>query len=388
MALSKSQKFEIAKKKEYTSLKDLSSEYEVSKATISRALRYVKDNESGIVESVENVPETCTLNDNISDSISESEIPSESTKTNELTIENIEKFELTNDIDSNTLRNEPNEPNEPTDIDDTISNLEFQETDNQESFEQVLNPVIEEDELEIPEAPIEQMSDETLNNLVEGILDKQGGDISNDISHMMQNEQPQQQQQQQTYIEPDVAPPKLTHSQQLDDKHISAVNQIVQYLNEFEEVLGDIYMGQTKKVFVKSLIKKQPYELQLLLSQIKSTINQKNTQAMMGTAFTSGIAAIEYFGCEYVGLKINGLSDLFNKNRQVRSQIGLCFKELSIKHSRSIEESGIMEPEVKLMMIVGGAIMTLHTDNSLNSGLDKFKEETVKEGMEDKYGDI
>ena len=38
MALSKSQKFEIAKKKEYTSLKDLSSEYEVSKATIKKLL--------------------------------------------------------------------------------------------------------------------------------------------------------------------------------------------------------------------------------------------------------------------------------------------------------------------------------------------------------------
>jgi hypothetical protein len=388
MVLSKSQKFEIAKKKEYTSLEELSSEYEVSKATISRALRYVKDNESGIVDSVDDAPETFVLNDNISEESINSE--SNNTEINELTIENIEKFELTNDIDSNTLRNNqlsPTEPNDPSDMDDMISNLEFQETDNPTSFEQVLNPVIEEDEeLEIPQAPIEQMSDETLNNLVEGILDKQGGDIGNDISHMMQNEPTRQQQQ--TYIEPDVAPPKLTHSQQLDDKHISAVNQIVQYLNEFQDVLGDIYMGQTKKVFVKSLIKKQPYELQLLLSQIKSTINQKNTQMMMGTAFTSSIAAIEYFGCEYAGLKIYGLSDLFNKNRQVRGQIGLCFKELSIKHSRSIEESGIMEPEVKMLTIVCGAIMTLHTDNSLNSGLDKFKEETVKEGMEDKYGDI
>jgi hypothetical protein len=318
--------------------------------------------------------------------VTDVDVSSNDNDSSTLTIENIEKFELNNDIESNTLRNNqlsPTEPDEINDMDDTISNLEFQETDNPTSFEQVLNPVIEEDEeLEIHEAPIEQMTDETLNNLVEGILDKQDGDISNDISNMMQNEPIQRRPA------PDVAPPKLTHSQQLDDKHISAVNQIIQYLNEFDEVLGDIYMGQTKKVFIKSLIKKQPYELQLLLSQIKSTINQKNTQMMMGTAFTSGIAAIEYFGCEYVGLKINGLSDLFNKNRQVRSQIGLCFKELSIKHSRAIEESGVMEPEVKLMMIVGGAIMTLHTDNSLNSGLDKFKDEEVKEGMEHKYNDL
>ena len=388
MVLSKSQKFEIAKKKEYTSLKELSSEYEVSKATISRALRYVKDNESGIVDSVDDVPETFILNDNISEKSINYE--SNNTEINELTIENIEKFELNNDIESNTLRNNqlsPTEPDDPSDMDDMISNLEFQETDNPTSFEQVLNPVIEEDEeIEIPEAPIEQMSDEKVKEFVEGMI---GNEIEEDIGMMMNNQPVPQQQQQQIYTEePDVAPPKLTHSQQLDDKHISAVNQIVQYLNEFEEVLGDIYMGQTKKVFVKSLIKKQPYELQLLLSQIKSTINQKNTQMMMGTAFTSSISAIEYFGCEYVGLKINGLSDLFNKNRQVRSQIGLCFKELSIKHSRSIEESGIMEPEVKLMMIVSGAIMTLHTDNSLNSGLDKFKEEPVKEGMEDKYTDL
>jgi hypothetical protein len=72
----------------------------------------------------------------------------------------------------------------------------------------------------------------------------------------------------------------------------------------------------------------------------------------------------------------------------VKSQVSLCFKELSIKHSKAIEESGVLEPEVKLAMIVAGAVMNLHTQNSLNSGLQKFKDEDVPDEMAEKYGDI
>ena len=48
----------------------------------------------------------------------------------------------------------------------------------------------------------------------------------------------------------------------------------------------------------------------------------------------------------------------------------------------------MLEPEFKLAMIVGGAIMNLHTQNSLNSGLTEFKQQPVPEEMVNKYDDI
>ena len=280
--------------------------------------------------------------------------------------------------------------------DDSLSIAEFQPTDGGiSSFEQVLNPVAEEFEMDSDIASanggdnMDNMSGEEVEKFVDGLLEQPDESQFQtrptvDINELMQNLGPE------PMTEVDQPPQRAPSKTQvrIDDEQISLVNQVIQYLNEFDEHLQDVYMGQTKKVFVKALAKKHPYELKLLISNIKSTINQKNTQAMMSTAFTSAISATEYIGCEYVGLRINGLSDLFNKNRMVKSQVSLCFKELSIKHSKAIEESGVLEPEVKLAMIVAGAVMNLHTQNSLNSGLQKFKDEDVPDEMAEKYGDI
>lgn len=381
MVLSKSQKFEIAKKKEYTPIAELSEQYGVSKSTISRALRFVKDSKDGLVAGEESPRQTEELE------LSTSPLSSEQNEPTELTEAALERFEL------NEAANAPEAIPPPAPAEDTISVAEFQPTDNSGStFEQVLNPVIEEDFLDdISESgdKMADMSGEEAERFVDELLleppapEPVTQDV--DIDQLMKNldAQPMDVEEHQ----PEQPLPKRK-SPPVDDEHISLVNEVIQYLNEFEEHLEDVYMGQSKKVFVKSLVKKQPYELKLLLSQIKSSINQKNTQAMMSTAFSSAISATEYVGCEYVGLKINGLSDLFNKNRMVKSQVNLCFKELSIKHTKAIQESGVLEPEFKLAVIVGGAIMNLHTQNSLNSGLTGFKQQSVPKEMVDKYDDI
>lgn len=381
MVLTKSQKFEIAKKKEYTPITELAEQYGVSKSTISRALRFVKDAKDGLVDGKESPRQTEQLE------LSSSPLSSDNEPT-KLTEAALEQFELD---ESSNLHESVSVPKSAP-VDDTISIAEFQPTDNAGSFEQVLNPVIEEDFLDDDSEnsgdKMAEMSGEEAERFVDDLLKEptapepviQDVDIDQFMKNL--NAEPMVIEEQQPEPQPKRKTPPV------DDEHISLVNEVIQYLNEFEEHVEDVYMGQSKKVFVKSLVKKQPYELKLLLSQIKSSINQKNTQAMMSTAFSSAISATEYVGCEYVGLKINGLSDLFNKNRMVKSQVNLCFKELSIKHSKAIQDSGILEPEFKLAMIVGGAIMNLHTQNSLNSGLTDFKQQSVPEEMVDKYDDI
>lgn len=381
MVLTKSQKFEIAKKKEYTPITELAEQYGVSKSTISRALRFVKDAKDGLVDGKESPRQTEQLE------LSSSPLSSDNEPT-KLTEAALEQFELD---ESSNLHESVSVPKSAP-VDDTISIAEFQPTDNAGSFEQVLNPVIEEDFLDDDSEnsgdKMAEMSGEEAERFVDDLLKEptapepviQDVDIDQFMKNL--NAEPMVIEEQQPEPQPKRKTPPV------DDEHISLVNEVIQYLNEFEEHVEDVYMGQSKKVFVKSLVKKQPYELKLLLSQIKSSINQKNTQAMMSTAFSSAISATEYVGCEYVGLKINGLSDLFNKNRMVKSQVNLCFKELSIKHSKAIQDSGVLEPEFKLAMIVGGAIMNLHTQNSLNSGLTDFKQQSVPEEMVDKYDDI
>lgn len=381
MVLTKSQKFEIAKKKEYTPIAELAEQYGVSKSTISRALRFVKDSKDGLVAGEESPRQTEQLE------LSTSPLSSDQNEPTELTEAALERFEL------DEAANAPEALPPPAPTDDTISVAEFQPTDNSVStFEQVLNPVIEEDFLDDDSEnsgdKMADMSGEEAERFVDELLKEPTApepvtqDV--DIEQLMQNLNAQPM----AVEEPQPEPVPKRKSPAVDDEHISLVNEVIQYLNEFEDHVEDVYMGQSKKVFVKSLVKKQPYELKLLLSQIKSSINQKNTQAMMSTAFSSAISATEYVGCEYVGLKINGLSDLFNKNRMVKQQVNLCFKELSIKHSKAIQESGVLEPEFKLAVIVGGAIMNLHTQNSLNSGLTDFKQQSVPEEMVDKYDDI
>ena len=401
MVLTKSLKFEISKKKEYSSISELANEYGVSKATISRALRFVKDSNDGLVGGN---PPTEKLE------LSNSLITpprSNNGATHKLTEESLEQFDLETTAINETVTAAADE-NVVGFEDDTLSIAEFQPTDaGISSFEQVLNPVAEEFEMDSDIASanggdnMDNMSGEEVEKFVDGLLEQPDESQFQtrptvDINELMQNlgpepmtevDQPTQRAPSKTQVRIDPLGCGSAERPAYDEQ-ISLVNQVIQYLNEFDEHLQDVYMGQTKKVFVKALAKKHPYELKLLISNIKSTINQKNTQAMMSTAFTSAISATEYIGCEYVGLRINGLSDLFNKNRMVKSQVSLCFKELSIKHSKAIEESGVLEPEVKLAMIVAGAVMNLHTQNSLNSGLQKFKDEDVPDEMAEKYGDI
>lgn len=392
MVLTKSLKFEISQKKEYSSISELANEYGVSKATISRALRFVKDSNDGLVGG--NPPtEKLELSNSLINPPG-----SNNGATHKLTEESLEQFDLETTAINETVTAAADE-NVVGFEDDSLSIAEFQPTDGGiSSFEQVLNPVAEEFEMDSDIASadggdnMDIMSGEEVEKFVDGLLEQPDESQFQtrptvDINELMQNLGPEPM----TDVEFDNQPPQRAPSKtqvRIDDEQISLVNQVIQYLNEFDEHLQDVYMGQTKKVFVKALAKKHPYELKLLISNIKSTINQKNTQAMMSTAFTSAISATEYIGCEYVGLRINGLSDLFNKNRMVKSQVSLCFKELSIKHSKAIEESGVLEPEVKLAMIVAGAVMNLHTQNSLNSGLQKFKDEDVPDEMAEKYGDI
>ena len=400
MVLTKSLKFEISQKKEYSSISELANEYGVSKATISRALRFVKDSNDGLVGG--NPPtEKLELSNSLIN-------PPRSNNgaTHNLTEESLEQFDLEKTAINESVTATTDE-NVAGFEDDTLSIAEFQPTDaGISSFEQVLNPVAEEFEMDSDIASanggdnMDNMSGEEVEKFVDGLLEQPDESQFQtrptvDINELMQNLGPEPMTEvdpsgcgsaERPAYQPTQRAPSKT--QVMNDEQISLVNQVIQYLNEFDEHLQDVYMGQTKKVFVKALAKKHPYELKLLISNIKSTINQKNTQAMMSTAFTSAISATEYIGCEYVGLRINGLSDLFNKNRMVKSQVSLCFKELSIKHSKAIETSGVLEPEVKLAMIVAGAVMNLHTQNSLNSGLQKFKDEDVPDEMAEKYGDI
>jgi hypothetical protein len=391
MVLTKSLKFEISQKKEYSSISELANEYGVSKATISRALRFVKDSNDGLVGGN---PPTEKLE--LSNSLI-TPTGSNNGATHNLTEESLEQFDLETTAINETVTAAADE-NVVGFEDDSLSIAEFQPTDGGiSSFEQVLNPVAEEFEMDSDIASanggdnMDNMSGDEVEKFVDGLLEEPDETQFQtrptvDINELMQNLGPEPMTDVE-FDQPTRRAPSKTQVM-IDDEQISLVNQVIQYLNEFDEHLQDVYMGQTKKVFVKALAKKHPYELKLLISNIKSTINQKNTQAMMSTAFTSAISATEYIGCEYVGLRINGISDLFNKNSMVKSQVSLCFKELSIKHSKAIEESGVLEPEVKLAMIVAGAVMNLHTQNSLNSGLQKFKDEDVPDEMAEKYGDI
>ena len=122
MVLTKSLKFEISQKKEYSSISELANEYGVSKATISRALRFVKDSNDGLVGGN---PPTEKLE------LSNSLITpprSNNGATHNLTEESLEQFDLETTAINETVTAAADE-NVVGFEDDTLSIAEFQPTD-------------------------------------------------------------------------------------------------------------------------------------------------------------------------------------------------------------------------------------------------------------------
>jgi hypothetical protein len=115
---------------------------------------------------------------------------------------------------------------------------------------------------------------------------------------------------------------------------------------------------------VASLATKSVRELADVLQSMETSRAVRMLTVQLKQVFLVGSRAIEMLGKQYLGLKTDGLTDGLIAQQK---ELDFIFRELAIKHSRKFGK--VVEPEVRLLMLFGMAVLQTDATNRVRDRL-------------------
>jgi len=128
---------------------------------------------------------------------------------------------------------------------------------------------------------------------------------------------------------------------------------------------------------VASLATKSARELADVLQSMETSRAVRMLTVQLKQVFLVGSRATEMLGKQYLGLKTDGLTDGLIAQQK---ELDFIFRELAIKHSRKFGK--VVEPEVRLLMMFGMAVLQTDATNRVRARLSESPVEA------DKFGDL
>ena len=115
---------------------------------------------------------------------------------------------------------------------------------------------------------------------------------------------------------------------------------------------------------VASLATKSARELADVLQSMETSRAVRMLTVQLKQVFLVGSRATEMLGKQYLGLKTDGLTDGLIAQQK---ELDFIFRELAIKHSRKFGK--VVEPEVRLLMLFGMAVLQTDATNRVRDRL-------------------
>jgi hypothetical protein len=115
---------------------------------------------------------------------------------------------------------------------------------------------------------------------------------------------------------------------------------------------------------VASLATKSARELADVLQSMETSRAVRMLTVQLKQVFLVGSRATEMLGKQYLGLKTEGLTDGLIAQQK---ELDFIFRELAIKHSRKFGK--VVEPEVRLLMLFGMAVLQTDATNRVRDRL-------------------
>lgn len=127
---------------------------------------------------------------------------------------------------------------------------------------------------------------------------------------------------------------------------------------------------------IDSLVSKSVRELTDVLASMETSRAVRMLTVQMKQFFLVGSRAVEVAGKTYLNLKTEGLTDGLIAQQK---ELDYLFRELAIKHSKKFGKA--MEPEARLLMLFGVALLQTDAANRMRS-------QTTEPSTAEKFSDL